>query len=49
MGGGTGCCVFPIAIGETKIRAFDQAARDAIAGVLWKSAEGYMESDPFAE
>ena len=49
MGGGTGCCVFPIAIGETKIRAFDQAARAAIAGVLWKSAEGYIESDPFAE
>jgi hypothetical protein len=44
-----GPCGFPIAIGETKIRAFDQAARDAIAGVLRKFAEGYIESDPFAE
>ena len=49
MGASTGCCGFPIAIGETKIRAFDQAARDAIAGVLRKFAEGYIESDPFAE
>lgn len=48
-GGTGGCLPFPIALGETKIRALDQAAREAIAGVLGEPTEDQRDTDPIGE
>jgi len=55
---GAGCLVllpfpciipFPYAVGTTAIRALDQAAREAIAGVLEESTEDHRDTDPVGE
>ena len=46
-----GFCFLPYfyAVGTTEARALDQAARQAIAGVLKKPTEDHIDSDPVGE
>jgi len=50
---GVGCLVqcipFPYTVGTTKIHALDQAAREAIAGVLKKPTEDHIDTNPVGE
>jgi len=47
--GGGGCLPFPYVSGETRIRALDQAAREAIVGVLKEPTEDTLDPDPVGE
>lgn len=49
VGGYPCCCLFPYAVGMNKMHAIDQAAREAIAGVLDLPIENHIDSDPVGE